>query len=214
MPRRLVTPDFCSDTMIGRTALGEPIRRLRLNVAPCRRCLAGAGRIAELGALQFARGEGGSGAFRDLPPLLLGQCRVEVQHEGIGIRSEFGHDEWHALRHQAGNEGHVAREAIELGNKHRTLRLARCGQRCGKLWPSIKRIGAFAGFDLGELREERDALGSRQSARLPFVEPPGRAPIDLGVGSRLDSRRPHFSWPILRVFKPQTTVCCLLTRVR
>ena len=32
--------------------------------------------------------------------------------------------------------------------------------------------------------------------------------------SRLDSRRPHFSWPILRVFKPQTTVCCLLTTAK
>jgi hypothetical protein len=30
------------------------------------------------------------------------------------------------LRHQAGNEGHVARGAIKLGNQHRTLRLARC----------------------------------------------------------------------------------------
>ena len=52
----------------------------------------------------------------------------------------------------------VAREAVELGNEHRTLRLARCGQRCGKLWPSIESIGAFAGLDLGEFREERDAF--------------------------------------------------------
>ena len=91
------------------------------------------------------------GALRDLPALLLGQRGVEVQHEGIGIGSQLGNDEWHTLGHQAGNEGHVAREAIELGNQHRTLRLARCGQRCGKLWPSIERIGALAGFDLGEL---------------------------------------------------------------
>ena len=99
----------------------------------------------------FARGEGGSGALRDLPPLLLGQRRVEVQHERIGIGAEFGDDERHALGHQAGNEGHVARKPVELGHQDRTLRLARCGQRCGELWPSIERIGAFAGFDLGEL---------------------------------------------------------------
>jgi hypothetical protein len=54
------------------------------------------------------------------------------------------------LGHQARNEGHVTREPIELGNKYRTFRLPRCGQRCGKLRPSIKSVGALAGFDLGE----------------------------------------------------------------
>jgi hypothetical protein len=36
--------------------------------------------------------------------------------------------------------------------------LARCGQRCGKLGPSIERIRALACFDLSELGVERDAL--------------------------------------------------------
>jgi hypothetical protein len=39
-----------------------------------------------------------------------------VQHEGVGIGSQFGDDEWDALGHQARDEGHVAREPIKLGN--------------------------------------------------------------------------------------------------
>ena len=82
-----------------------------------------------------------------------------MQHEWVGIGSEFGDDEGHTLRHQAGNEGHVAREPVELGHQDRTLRLARCGQRCGELRPSVERVGALAGFDLGEFGEDGDAFG-------------------------------------------------------
>ena len=176
MPRRLVTPDFCSDAMIGitvsanRSAAGSGHRALPRLPAQrwwgCRAsCLAACERRGRLGSVP------------KLPPLLLGQSRVEMQHERIGVGAEFGDDEGHTLGHQAGNEGHVAREAIELGNQHRTFRLARCGQRCGKLWPSIKRVGALAGFDLGELCKERDAFALRKNRRLPFAEPLAPAPI-------------------------------------
>ena len=158
MALRLVTPAFCSDDDDWPDAVSELIGRSHLNVSSCRSSLAGARWIAELRALQFARGEGALGALGDLTPLLLGQRGVEVQHEWISVRAELSHDEGHTLGHQAGNEGHVARQAIELGDKHRTLRLARCGQRCGKLWPSVERISTFAGFDLGELGEQGDAF--------------------------------------------------------
>jgi hypothetical protein len=36
------------------------------------------------------------------------QSRIEVQHERVCITAQFGHDERHALGHQAGNEGDVA----------------------------------------------------------------------------------------------------------
>ncbi len=39
--------------------------------------------------------------------LFLGQCSVEVEHEGIGIRAEFRDDEGHPLGHQPEmNSGH------------------------------------------------------------------------------------------------------------
>ena len=41
--------------------------------------------IAELGTLDFARDESRSGSFSDDAALLLGQCSIKVQHEGIGI---------------------------------------------------------------------------------------------------------------------------------
>jgi hypothetical protein len=41
-------------------------------------------------------------------PFLLGQRGVEMHHEGIGISTQLGHDKWHALRHQARDEGDIA----------------------------------------------------------------------------------------------------------
>ena len=50
-----------------------------------------------------------------LAALLLGKCRIQVQHEGIGVGSELSY-EWHALRHQPGDEGNVTLEAVKLGH--------------------------------------------------------------------------------------------------
>jgi len=75
--------------------------------------------------------------------LLLGQCGIEVQHKRVGVGTEFRHDEGDALGHQAGNERHVAREAVELGDQHRAFVLARCDQRCCKLRPAINRIRPY-----------------------------------------------------------------------
>jgi hypothetical protein len=54
----------------------------------------------------------------DQPALLLGKRCIKGQHEGIGIDAEFRHDERHALRHQAGNEGDASGEAIQLGDNY------------------------------------------------------------------------------------------------
>jgi hypothetical protein len=59
-------------------------------------------------------GEGGLGSFRDHTPLLLGQSGIEVQHERIGISTEFGHNERNALDHQASNEGNIARDSMAV----------------------------------------------------------------------------------------------------
>jgi len=62
------------------------------------------------------------------------------------------------LSHQAGNKGHIAREAIELGDKNRAFLLPRYGQRCGKLRPSVEGVGSPAGFYLSELAGDGDAF--------------------------------------------------------
>ena len=113
---------------------------------------------------------------------------------------------------KAGDEGDITREPIELGNKHRAFRLPRRGQRCGKLGPSIERIGAFAGFDLGELREERDAFALRKSrdCRSLSLQAETRSTLALSGDSIVSDGTFHGQFS--EVFKPQTTVCCLLTR--
>ena len=159
MPRRLAIPERWMDCTIGRMASANRSASRIETTRPLAAASARVGRIAELGAARFARGEGGPGALRDQPPFLLGKRCVEVQHERVGIGAKFGDDEGDALRHQAGNEGDVAREAVELGHDDRALRLARCGQRGCQLRSAIERIGALAGLDLGELVQDGDALG-------------------------------------------------------
>jgi hypothetical protein len=51
-----------------------------------------------------------------LPGESVGGRRVEEGPEGVGIGSELGNDERHALRHQAREGGDVPREPVELGN--------------------------------------------------------------------------------------------------
>ncbi len=117
------------------------------------------GAIAELRAVRLARGKRRPGPLRDQPPLLLGQCRVDVEHEGVSIATEFGDDEWHTLRHQAGHKGHVAGKPVELGHNDRTFPLPPRGQRCGQLKPSVEGIGALARLDLKEFADQFEPLG-------------------------------------------------------
>jgi hypothetical protein len=47
-----------------------------------------------------------------------------VQHEGVRIYAQLGDDERHTLAHEPGDEGHVPRQAIQLGNHDGALALA------------------------------------------------------------------------------------------
>jgi hypothetical protein len=67
--------------------------------------------------------------------LLLGECGVDVQHERVGTGTVFGDDERHLPRHQAADEGDVARETVELGDDDGSLVVAGLRQR----WRSIGR---------------------------------------------------------------------------
>ena len=42
----------------------------------------------------------GLGTFADQAPLFLGQSSVDVQHEWVGVGSQLGDDERHAVLHQ------------------------------------------------------------------------------------------------------------------
>ena len=159
MPARVDTPEARIASTTGSTFLGKAVGLGSLRFAAEAGRLARVRAVAEPGALGLASGEGGAGALADQPALLLGQRRIEVQHEGIGIDAELGDDEGHPLRHEPGDEGDVAGEAIELGDDDRALGYARGSKRCGELWPAIERIRAFAALDLDELLEEGDALG-------------------------------------------------------
>jgi hypothetical protein len=84
----------------------------------------------------------------DQPALLLGKRCIEGQHEGIGIDAEFRHDERHALRHQAGDEGDVSGEAIQLGDNYGALGGSRSSKGCGELRPAVQSVRALTALDL------------------------------------------------------------------
>lgn len=72
-------------------------------------CLAQIARVAQHRPLGSLGGQGRLCALRYQPPLLLCQCRIQVQHERIGIPAQLGYHERDALGHQAGHKGHVTR---------------------------------------------------------------------------------------------------------
>src|SRR5262249_26286009 len=57
-------------------------------------------------------------------------------------------------------ERHVAAQPIQLGDDDRALASSGIGQRGGKPRPAIKRVGAFAGLDLGKFGGDGKALAT------------------------------------------------------
>ena len=65
--------------------------------------------VTEADALSLALGECCSGTLPDQSALLFRERGVEMQHERVGICAKFRNNEGNALRHQPGDERHVAR---------------------------------------------------------------------------------------------------------
>ncbi len=95
---------------------GEPVGFDDLSFPPERGGFAGIGAVAQPGTPSLAGGERGPRSFTDQASLFLSQGGIEVEHERVGIGPKLGDDEWNTLRHQAGDEGDIAREPIELGD--------------------------------------------------------------------------------------------------
>ena len=72
----------------------------------------------------------------------------------VGVGAELGDDERDPLCHQVGYEGDIAREAVELGDDHRTALATGGREGAGELRPAFERIGALAGGRLDELGDE------------------------------------------------------------
>ena len=84
------------------------------------------------------------GAGADLPALMLGEGGQQMDHQLVGVGIVDGL-ELHPALHQVGNEGHVAAQAVELGNDERSLLLTALGQ-------GGQQLGAFVfltALDLG-----------------------------------------------------------------
>jgi hypothetical protein len=137
--------------------------------------LADVGGIAQLATGRFPDRQRGLGALRDQPPLLLGQCGLQVQHERIGVAPELGNDEGYALRHQAGNESDITRQPIKLRHQNAALCGLGGGEGGCELRPAIKRVPAFAGLGLDKLGDDRDLLGIDGEISAHRLPPAGLA---------------------------------------
>ena len=77
-------------------------------------------RVAQLLAAGLGGGEGFLGPLCDPVTLFLGHGCVNVQHEGINIRSQFSNDEWDALHHEAADEVNITAQSVQLGDDNRS----------------------------------------------------------------------------------------------
>ena len=93
-------------------------------------------------------------AYHSAPLLLFRERGVEVQDEGINVRTQFRDDECNTMLHQAGNEVNIAREAIEFRDRNGTTRRPRLRQRRSQLRSTIERIASLARLDLDEFRRD------------------------------------------------------------
>ena len=85
-------------------------------IGPLARCVTVAERLrvspAKLDAPSLGSLQRQARALADHAPLLLSHCRVDVEHEGVDVRTQLGDDERHLVNHQARDEVHVAAEPI------------------------------------------------------------------------------------------------------
>jgi hypothetical protein len=127
-----------------------------------------------------------------------------VQHEGIRIHAELGHDERDPLGHEPGNESDVARETVELGHNDGALACAPCSQGSGKLWPPLECVRSLAGFDLDELGGQLEALSLGEALDGSLLG------FDAVKGSGRRVVRRSGAWPLalaqLGQFRPMRTV--------
>ncbi len=82
----------------------------------------------------FESGERRLGALGDGPCLMLGESRHDMYGEAIGL-GHVGSDEIDTGLHQPGNEVHVARQAIQFGDKQSSCPLFRLFNGSEQLWP-------------------------------------------------------------------------------
>jgi hypothetical protein len=85
----------------------------------------------------------------------------------------LGHNERHPLGHEAGDERHVPRQAIKLGDQDcAAFRSGRCKCR-RELRPAIEGVGALARLGLGELGDNREPFGFSKAgySSLPRLLP-------------------------------------------
>ena len=96
MARRVEAPDFLISAMIGKTLFAaRSASALIAATAPPR----AASICAELDALRLRRRQRRLRPAGDQRALLFRQRGVEMQDERVNVRSEFGDDERHAMRH-------------------------------------------------------------------------------------------------------------------
>jgi hypothetical protein len=75
------------------------------------------------------------------------------------------------MRHQTGNEMHVAREAIELGDHELAPHRPRFGKRRRQLRPVVERVASLASFDLDEFGRDIEAHFLREPGQRILYNP-------------------------------------------
>jgi hypothetical protein len=81
-----------------------------------------------------------------------------VEHDGVRVGPELGDDERHPLGHQAGDEGDIAGQPVELGDDDRALGRARRCKRRRELQAPLEGVEALSGLGLSVFLENSEAI--------------------------------------------------------
>ena len=190
IPPKLVMPVACIARMTGSTLAAN---RFASAIWTFRPSCAATGALRGFPSLAPCRLRAASAAFvrfADQSAFRLGQRCVEVQHKRVCVRAELGHKERHPLRHQARNEGDVAREPVKLCHDYRAAQPASGFERCPWLRPPHQRVAALATLRLDLLGDDGDVFGLGEpgdclSLRLDPEPRPALGPRrDAVVGDR------------------------------
>ena len=196
-PAYVVRPRRFSSAAIFRCDIPSPISRLHLRQhgRPERRDLGRSGRVHVAGiavgpsqpdAARLGRRQRGLGAGGDHLALVLGDGGQDVQGQLVG-GGHVDRDELDAALHQVGDEGDVARQAVELGDhQHGPLPPAQLERR-GELGP----VGALAALHLGELGDQLAGADEAGDGGPLRIEPEAGLALPVGRNAVVGDKALH-----------------------
>jgi hypothetical protein len=107
--------------------------------------------------------------------------------ERVCLLTKLSNNELNALRHQTGDEVHIATQAVEFRHQDRRAKSAASPEGRRELGTTVKRVGALPSLYFGEPFDDLDMFTLREGpdGRSLGVEAQARTPLFFGGNPRI-----------------------------